>query len=185
MFSIYIDGDSLPKTHRAIVLRRIVKDYIYIKECIFAADRLLPDVRDAIDQHTASLRLPLRDSLDKAELRKIKSNISMVVVETGANSADDKLVEVASSPAFAITHDIPLAARLVEKGIVVLDDRGHELTSENIRARLSERNFMEELRLSGFQNDKTKSFDQRTINEFSNSFDKVFSSYVKNFFDLK
>ena len=181
MFSIYIDSDSLPKTHRPIVLKRIVKESQYIKECIFASDRLLPDVRDTIEEHTASLRRPFRDTLDKAELRAIKSNISMVVVPSGANSADDYLVEHALLPGFAITHDIPLASRLVEKGLVVLDDRGHEYTKENVRVRLSERNFMTELREIGVNAEKTKSFDSRTINEFSSAFDRVISRYIKEY----
>lgn len=181
MFSIFIDSDSLPKPHRAMVIRRILKDNQYIKACHFASDRVLPDVRDAIEHHTASLRAPLRDTLEKEELRKIRSNIYMYIVETGMNSADDKLVELSETPGFAITHDIPLASRLIEKGLVVLDDRGHELTTENIRARLSERNFMESLRHNGFVSEKTKSFDQRTINEFASAFDSLFNRFVKEF----
>ena len=181
MFSIYVDSDSLPKTHRPIVLKRIVKESAHIRECIFASDRILPDVRDAIEEHTASLRRPYRDKMDKAELRAIKSNIHMAVVPTGANSADDYLVEHASLPGFAITHDIPLASRLVEKGLVVLDDRGHEYTEENIRTRLSERNFMTQLREMGVNGEKTKAFDSRTLNEFSSAFDKVISLYIKEY----
>ena len=102
MFSIFIDSDSLPKPHRAMVIRRILKDNQYIKACHFASDRVLPDVRDAIEHHTASLRAPLRDTLEKEELRKIRSNIYMYVVETGMNSADDKLVELSEKSTSAI-----------------------------------------------------------------------------------
>ncbi len=181
MFNIYIDADSLPKSHRAIILKRVVKESECIGECVFACDRMLSDVKEAQENHTAALRLPFRDMLDKLELRKIKTNIQMVVVPVGANSADDYLVENAAIPGFAITHDIPLASRLIEKGLVVLDDRGHELTKENIRARLSERNFMESLRQNGFVSEKTKSFDQRTINEFASAFDSLFNRFVKEF----
>ena len=181
MFNIYIDADSLPKTHRAIVLKRIVKESIYIGECVFASDRELADVRDVREALTASLRLPYKDKLDKSELRKIKTNISMVVVPVGANSADNYLVENSKTPGFAITHDVPLSNRLVDKGIVVLDDRGKVYTKENIRERLSERNFMTSLREMGFESDKSKAFDQRTINEFSSSFDSLFNKYIKEY----
>lgn len=181
MFNIYIDADSLPKAHRAIILKRIVKESVYIGECVFALDRELSDVRDARDSHTAALRLPYRDKLDKLELRKIKSNIKMVVVPTGANSADDYLVENSSLPGFAITHDVPLSNRLVEKGLVVLDDRGGVFTSENIKERLSGRNFMTSLREMGFESDKNKSFDQRTINEFASALDSIFYKYKKEY----
>ena len=93
MFNIYIDADSLPKAHRAIILKRVVKESEYIGECVFASDRMLSDVKEAIENHTAALRLPYRDKIDKSELRKIKSNIHMAVVPVGANSADDYLVD--------------------------------------------------------------------------------------------
>ena len=92
MFKLYIDADSLPKQHRKILLNRIVKENL---EAYFAADRELPDVVEAKAMHTAQLRAPYKDTHDKTELRKIKSSINMVVVSTGANSADDKLVEIA------------------------------------------------------------------------------------------
>ena len=181
MFSIFIDSDSLPKPHRAMVIRRILKDNQYIKACHFASDRVLPDVRDAIEHHTASLRAPLRDTLEKEELRKIRSNIYMYVVETGMNSADDKLVELSETPGFAITHDVPLSNRLVEKGIVVLDDRGNTYTSLNIKERLSQRNFMTSLREMGFESEKNKAFDQRTINEFASALDTIINKYKKEY----
>lgn len=181
MFNLYIDADSLPKTHRAIVLRRIQKEISHLGKVVFAADRELNDVNEVIKAHTASLRAPYRETLSKEDLRRIKSNISMIVVPTGANSADDKLVELAEAPGFAITHDIPLAARLVEKGIVVLDDRGHELTDENVRERLSIRDFMTELRSYGFESEKTKSFDNKTLNEFSNAFDSLMFRYISQY----
>ena len=181
MFSIYIDADSLPKPHRAIVLKRLVKESSFFDECIFASDRILSDVRDVIEAHTASLRRPLRETLDKDEIRKIKSNIKMVVVPVGSNSADDYLVENCTSPGFAITHDVPLSMRLIEKGILVIDDRGHIYDLSNIKERLSERNFMTQMREIGYMCEKTKSFDQKTLNEFASSFDSVFSRYIKDF----
>ena len=180
MFNIYVDADSLPKSHRTIILRRVLKESDEIGECVFASDRILPDVRDTIEGHTFTLREPLRGILDKSELRKVKSNIRLSVVETGPNSADNYLVENAVIPAFAVTHDIPLASRLVEKGLTVIDDRGNVFTKDNIGQRLSERNFMTELREAGFESDKSKPFDSRTLNAFSNSFDSVFSLFLKN-----
>ena len=176
MFKLYIDADSLPKQHRKIILNRIVKENI---ESYFAADRELSDVLEAKALHTAQLRSPFKDTLDKQELRKIKSSINMVVVSTGANSADDKLVEIAEAPGIAITHDIPLAARLLEKGISVIDDRGNEYTSDDIKERLSIRSVMADFREMGIFDDKSKRFDDRTINAFANSFDRLIDKYKK------
>ena len=176
MFKLYIDADSLPKQHRKIFLNRIVKENL---EAYFAADRELPDVVEAKAIHTSQLRAPYKDTLDKTELRKIKSSINMVVVSTGANSADDKLVEIAEAPGIAITHDIPLAARLLEKGIAVIDDRGNEYTPDNINERLSIRSVMADFREMGIFDDKSKRFDDRTINAFANSFDRLVDKYKK------
>lgn len=168
MFCLYIDADSLPKTHRSIVLKRIIKENL---TAYFAADRELSDVLEAKQEHTALLRAPYREVLDKSELRKIKSGINMVVVQTGADSADDKLVELAQKPGLAITHDIPLASRLIEKGIYVIDDRGNVLDSSNIGERLSIRDAMANFREMGINPDKSKRFDDKTLSAFANSFD--------------
>ncbi len=172
--SIFVDCDSLPLKYRQVILRRAVRSNI---RCVFAADREIKDVVETIKEHTIALRAPLRATLSKEEIRKVKSTISMVVVETGANSADDYLVSVCETPAICVTHDIPLAARMIEKGAIALDDRGDILNSDNIRERLSIREVMYTLREGGIFNDKQKRMDNRTLMEFSAAFDKLVSSY--------
>ena len=54
-------------------------------------------------------------------------------------------------------------------------------TSNNIKERLSDRNFMTALREMGFESEKNKSFDQRTINEFASSLDTIINKYKKEF----
>ena len=170
MLRIYIDADSMTEKHRSIILNRALKENA---EAYFVADRSLPDVVDAIAKNTEELRNPFRGSLDKQELRKIKSRIQMIVVETGANSADDMIVEIAVAPSLAITHDIPLASRLIEKGISVIDDRGNILNGDNIRERLSIRAINNDFREMGIASDKSKRFDQSIMNRFSSAFDKA------------
>ena len=103
----------------------------------------------------------------------------MVVVESGSNAADDALVELAESPALAITHDIPLAARLLEKDLIVIDDRGNTLTKERIRERLSERENNALFREMGLFDNKSKHFDEKTIRAFSAAFDRALSILEK------
>lgn len=173
MLRIYIDADSMTEKHRTIILNRALKENA---EAYFVADRSLPDVIDAIAKNTEELRNPYRGSIDKAELRKIKSRVQMIVVETGANSADDMIVEIAIPQSLAITHDIPLSARLIEKGITVIDDRGNTLTKDNIRERLSIRAINSDFREMGISSDKSKRFDQSILNRFSSSFDKAINN---------
>ncbi|MGN0906586.1 MAG: DUF188 domain-containing protein [Bullifex sp.] len=169
-FRLYLDADSLPVRHREIIIRRCVRENI---EAYFVADRELPDVREAIRMHTIALRTPYRTALDAVEIRKIRSTISMIVVKGGENAADDRITEIASPPALCITHDIPLAERLIKKGITVIDDRGNLLDESNIRQRMSVRKTQKELREMGIFNDRQKHFDERTIMEFANAFDRA------------
>ncbi len=172
MIKLYIDADSLPVRHREIVLRRIIKRGY---EAWFAADRSLPDVMKAIEEDKAERRRPFRDTLSREEARKIGSGIHMVVVDTGSDSADDELVRMAEPPALAITHDVPLSERLIEKGLIVIDDRGNEFSAENIRKRMSEREAMRHFREMGIFPEKQKRFDDKTIRLFSDAFDKALS----------
>ena len=170
--TIYLDADSLPLKHREIILKRCMKESI---KTFFVADRELNDVNEAIRLHTISLRTPYRGILDSQEIRKIKSTIQMIVVEGGVNAADDRIVQLAEKNNLCITHDIPLAARLIEKGVIVIDDRGNRLDKNNINERLSIRDTQKELREMGIFNDKQKPFDLKTYNLFANSFDKAIS----------
>lgn len=176
MAKLYIDSDSLPIRHRQIVLRRIIKGG---HEAWFAADRSLPDVIKAIEEDKRIRRSAFRDTLTREEARKIGSGIHMEIVQSGANSADDRLVEIAAPPALAITHDIPLAERLVKKGLIVIDDRGNVFSEENIRRRMSERDANANFREMGLFTDKSKRFDEKTIREFSAAFDKAITQLEK------
>lgn len=95
MLKIYVDADSITALHREIIIRRAISEN---SELYFVADRLLKDVQDAISLDTKRLRDPFRERVDKDELRKIKSKIQMIVVDSGANSADDEIVRIAASP---------------------------------------------------------------------------------------
>jgi uncharacterized protein YaiI (UPF0178 family) len=98
--------------------------------------------------------------------------VSMVLVESGPDAADDEIVSQAKAGDLVVTRDIPLAARLVEGGIDVINDRGTHYTEENIRPRLSERDFMAELRAMGLESAKDRSFSAREIQAFSATFDR-------------
>ncbi len=176
MLRIYVDADSMTQQHRSIIVKRAIKEEA---EAYFVADRNLKDIQDAISLDSERLRNPLRESLSKEELRKIKSKIKMIIVASGANSADDKIVEIAISPGLAITHDIPLSQRLIEKGITVIDDRGNTLDASNIAERMSIRDINRDFREMGIVSDKSKRFEPSTINKFSSAFDKAINDLKK------
>ncbi len=172
MANIYIDADSLPERQRTIILRRVIGKEHY---AFFVADRSLSDVEKAIAEDKRERRSRVRDTMTREEARRIGSNISMIVVESGENSADDKIVEIAQAPALCITHDIPLSARLIEKGLIVINDRGDLLDSNSINFRLSERRNNMVFREMGLFDSRSKRFDAHTIQAFAAAFDKALS----------
>jgi len=75
--------------------------------------------------------------------------IRAVQVPAGFDVADARIAQEAAAGDLVITADIPLAAQVIAKGAQVLDPRGEWLDAGNIAARLTVRNFMEELRSGG------------------------------------
>ncbi len=75
--------------------------------------------------------------------------IRNVVVSGAFDAADDWIVENAVAGDIAITADVPLAARLVEKDIHVLGPTGRQFTPETIGMALAMRNLKQDLREAG------------------------------------
>ena len=72
-----------------------------------------------------------------------------VVVVTGFGAADDAIAELIGPADIAITADIPLAARCVERGAEVVDPKGKLLSDRTIGEAIATRNLMAELREGG------------------------------------
>lgn len=143
-FTLWVDADACPRAAKELVFR--------------AAERL--KVRTVL---VANGPLTIPRSLV----------ISTVQVGAGLNVADDWIAEQARAGDVAITADIPLAARLVPKGVAVLDPRGVEFDEDNIAERLSVRDFMQELRDSGVQTGGPGAIDARDKQQFANTLDRL------------
>ena len=74
--------------------------------------------------------------------------IELVVVRGGFDSADDWIVERIELDDVAVTTDIPLADRCLQKGARVLGPKGHVFTEETIGEALATRALLEMLRQS-------------------------------------
>jgi uncharacterized protein YaiI (UPF0178 family) len=92
-----------------------------------------------------------------------------LVVNSGFNEADDKIVDIVNDGDLVITADIPLADRVVKKGAYALDPRGEFLTEDNIGPRLSLRNFMQEMRESGLVTGGPAPFNPKNCRAFAQS----------------
>lgn len=172
VFEIWVDADSVPKGLRTIILRAATRLGL---PCTFVADRPLPDVVQYIADDTFALRQKAREqgTVEPDEVKAVKSAIRMTVVPSGQDSADDTLVEDAPARSLCITHDIPLASRLLEKGCFVIDDRGSEYTQDDIRARLGDRLVNKELRSWGVFAEQQGRMDDSSRKAFADNFDRM------------
>ena len=105
--------------------------------------------------------------------------VSLVRVDAGPDVADAYIVEHSRAGDFAITADIPLAARLVEKGLTVIDPRGELYSAESIGERLAIRDFMRDLRASGVQTGGPAPFDRRAKQRFAALFDRLLTAALR------
>ncbi len=102
-----------------------------------------------------------------------------IIVEEGKDKADDYIVQHASDRDIAVTRDILLAERLVQKNVAVVNDRGSLYTAENIRERVSLRNYMLELAQNGLKTEETDSFGKKELYLFANAFDALLTRKLR------
>ncbi len=97
--------------------------------------------------------------------------IRNVVVPQGADAADDWIVENAIAGDVAVTADIPLAARLVEKAVHVIGPTGRPFTPETIGMALAMRDLKQHLRETGEIKGYNPSFSARDRSAFLSALD--------------
>lgn len=78
-------------------------------------------------------------------------NIRMLQVRPGFDVADREIVKRVQTGDLVITSDIPLAAEVIDKGGHALSPRGELYSANDIRERLSMRDFMDTMRASGIR----------------------------------
>lgn len=98
--------------------------------------------------------------------------VSCVTVREGANVADRYIVTHSQTGDLVITADIPLAAELVEKQVFVVDPRGEEHTEDNIKSRLSMRDFLDGMRGAGTLTSGNRPYDERDKKQFAAALDR-------------
>jgi uncharacterized protein YaiI (UPF0178 family) len=138
------------------------------------ADAAPRDVKEVCFR--ASERLQLATILvanQRLQLPVGYAHLSAVRVEGGPDVADRHIAEHATAGDVAVTADIPLAALLVPKGVVVIDPRGEEYTAETIGERLSVRDFMDALRSTGVETGGHASYGAKDKQRFANALDRA------------
>lgn len=97
--------------------------------------------------------------------------IKSVLVGAGADVADDFISQNATSGDLVVTHDVPLAAKLVPEGITVISPRGDLFHEDNISERLASRDLMHSLREFGTISGGPEPFNDKHKKAFANHFD--------------
>ena len=140
---ILVDADSCPREARELVLRSAQKREIAV---IFAANRRIPGIEG--------------------------KNVSMEICPMGDNSADNRIVELAEPGDLAVSRDLALAKRLLEKGAAVIDDRGRSFSRDSINELLSLRDFTVGLADNGMEIERTPNYGKKELKTFADSLDR-------------
>ena len=107
------------------------------------------------------------------------ANISMIQVPQGFDVADNEIVKRAGAGDLVITSDIPLAAEVIDKGAYALSPRGEWYSTDNIRARLNMRDFMDTLRSSGVDTGGPPALNQTDRQAFANHLDSFLTRHAQ------
>jgi hypothetical protein len=105
--------------------------------------------------------------------------IATVQVQGGPDVADRYIAEHAEPGDVAVTADIPLAARLVEKSVTVLDPRGEQFSEDNIGERLAVRDFMDDLRGAGVVTGGPRPYGPKDRQSFAAALDRVLTRALR------
>ena len=118
--AIWVDADACPRVIRDILFR--------------AAERC-----------QITLTLVANQAIEIPRSRHVR----MLQVARGFDVADNEIVDRIAAGDLVVTADIPLAADAIARGAQAVSPRGEQFTPDNIRERLTMRDFMDTMRASG------------------------------------
>jgi len=140
---ILVDADSCPRDARELTLNTVKRRGI---RAIFAANRPIPGIGG--------------------------DHVAMEICPPGDNAADNRIVELAEPGDLAISRDLALAKRLLEKNVAVIDDRGRVFSRDSINELLSMRDFVVGLAENGMGVERTANYGKKERKAFADSLDR-------------
>ncbi|MBK5100399.1 MAG: YaiI/YqxD family protein [Desulfobacteraceae bacterium] len=143
------------------------------------ADALPNVIKDILFRAVKRLRIPLTMVANQYVTVEKSKYIKSIVVSSGPDVADDRIVELVQQGDLVVTADIPLADRVVAKGAYALDPRGDLYTEENIKDRLAMRNLMNELRNGGVIEGGPQGFSRKDRQALANQLDRFLTKHRK------
>ena len=106
-------------------------------------------------------------------MRSPGGTVELVVVDKGLNEADDWIAEQAQQGDIVITGDIPLAARCLDAGALVLGHKGRPFTPENVTESLATRHLLAQLREQGVMSGGPPPFAKKDRSLFLQKLDEM------------
>ena len=149
--TLYIDGDAFPNLIKPILFRAIER---------FALPTFV----------ISNKRISIGES----------KHIIYIIVGSGIDEVDNRIVEMVKGGDLIITADIPLADRVITKKANAIDHRGELFSVDKIKHYLAMRNLMQEIRDSGEITKGPASFSQKDAHGFANQLNKYLTKQKLN-----
>jgi hypothetical protein len=129
----------------------------------------------------AAMRLKIKATFVANKNLSVPSSpyLDTMRVGQGFDVVDDTIAELVRQGDLVITADIPLAAKVIEKGGTGLNPRGGLYTPENIKAKLTMRNMMDELRSTGVVTGGPAPLSHADRNAFANQLDRFLTACIR------
>jgi uncharacterized protein YaiI (UPF0178 family) len=99
--------------------------------------------------------------------------IEFVMVDAGADLADDWIAEHAEAADIVVTQDIPLADRVLKTGAAAIGPTGRAFTADSIGQALAGRAIAEHMRSFGEMTGGPKAFDRADRSRFLQALDEA------------
>ena len=107
--------------------------------------------------------------------------IQLVVVNQGADAADDWIADHIKKSDVCVTNDIPLAGRCLKKGAFVLKPNGKIYTNDNIGIALATREIMEKIRETGEMTGGPPPFSKADRSKFLDQMEMIVQKAMKSY----
>jgi uncharacterized protein YaiI (UPF0178 family) len=136
------------------------------------ADACPNTVKDILFRVADRMEMPVTLVANKLLRTPPSRFIRAIQVPAGFDVADEEIARLTQPGDLVVTADIPLAAKVVEKGGHALNPRGELYTKDNIQQHLSMRHFMDQLRSSGVDTGGPPPFSQSDRHAFATALER-------------
>jgi uncharacterized protein YaiI (UPF0178 family) len=143
------------------------------------ADALPNEIKEIVLRASRRLRVATVFVANKNVWVADEPRVAFARVPEGPDVADAYIVEASAPGDLGVTADIPLAARLVAKGLRVIDPRGELYAAGSIGERLAMRDFMAGLRDAGVQTGGPPPFSRKAKQRFAATLDRELTRAVR------